>query len=50
MKAKENKYYDVTAEHDSVFGPIGSKSRERAEDLAWEEYNCQILLDGYQEW
>lgn len=46
MKAKENKYYDVTAELDSVFGPVDSESRKRAEDLAWEEYNCQILLDA----
>ncbi len=48
MKAKENSLdlYDVSAELDSVFGAEGTVSRREAEDLAWQEYNAQILLDA----
>lgn len=38
MQTKKNKIYDVSAELDSVFGPVGSESRKAAEKLAWEEY------------
>ena len=38
--------YDVSAELDSVFGAPGTESRRAAEDLAWQEYNAQILLDA----
>ncbi|MBQ0060835.1 MAG: helix-turn-helix transcriptional regulator [Bacteroidales bacterium] len=46
MKAKKDELYDVTAELDSVFGKPGTESRRKAEDLAWQEYNAQILLDA----
>ena len=48
MKAKKNSLdlYDVSAELDSVFGAEGTVSRREAEDLAWQEYNAQILLDA----
>lgn len=45
MKAN-NKMYDVSAELDSIFGESGTESRRKAEDLAWQEYNAQILLDA----
>jgi len=45
MKAN-NKMYDVSAELDSIFGAPGTESRRVAEDLAWQEYNAQILLDA----
>lgn len=46
MKANDNVMYDVSAELDKVFGTKGTKSRRAAEDLAWQEYNAQILLDA----
>lgn len=46
MKAKNNKLYDVSAELNNVFGEPGSETRRVAEDLAWQEYNAQILLDA----
>ncbi|MBQ0089785.1 MAG: helix-turn-helix transcriptional regulator [Prevotellaceae bacterium] len=45
MKAN-NKMYDVSTELDNVFGAPGTESRREAEDLAWQEYNAQILLDA----
>lgn len=45
-KTKNNMMYDVSAELDSVFGAPGTESRREAEDLAWQEYNAQILLDA----
>lgn len=46
MKVKNNKMYDVTAELNDVFGEPGSETRRAAEDLAWQEYNAQVLLDA----
>ncbi|MCQ2195533.1 MAG: helix-turn-helix domain-containing protein [Paludibacteraceae bacterium] len=45
-KERNNVMYDVTAELDSIFGEPGTESRRAAEDLAWQEYNAQILLDA----
>lgn len=45
-KNKNNTMYDVYAELDSVFGALGTESRRAADDLAWQEYNAQILLDA----
>lgn len=45
-KNKNNMLYDVSAELDNVFGAPGTDSRRAAEDLAWQEYNAQILLDA----
>ena len=45
-KNKNNMMYDVSAELDNVFGAPGTDSRRAAEDLAWQEYNAQILLDA----
>lgn len=45
-KTKNNMMHDVSAELDSVFGVLGTESRRAAEDLAWQEYNAQILLDA----
>lgn len=46
MRTKKNVIYDITAELDKQFGAPGTESRKAAEDLAWEEYNAQILLDA----
>ena len=46
MKVKNHKMYDVTAELNDVFGEPGSETRRAAEDLAWQEYNAQVLLDA----
>ncbi|MCQ2244876.1 MAG: helix-turn-helix domain-containing protein [Bacteroidaceae bacterium] len=46
VKNNDNMMYNVTAELDSVFGAPGTESRRAAEDLAWQEYNAQILLDA----
>lgn len=46
MQRKKNEIYDVSAELDSVFGEVGSETRKAAENLAWEEYNAQVLLDA----
>lgn len=45
-KNKNNMMYDISAELDSLFGAPGTESRRAAEDLAWQEYNAQILLDA----
>ena len=45
MKAK-NQIFDISAELDNIFGAKGTESRRAAEDLAWQEYNAQILLDA----
>lgn len=37
---------DISAELDKTFGPIGSKSRNKAIQEAWEEYNAQVLADS----
>ena len=46
MRTKKNEIYDITAELDKQFGAPDTESRKAAEDLAWEEYNAQILLDA----
>ncbi|MBQ7181061.1 MAG: helix-turn-helix transcriptional regulator [Bacteroidaceae bacterium] len=46
MQTKRNEIYDVSAELDNVFGKVGSKTRKAAEDMAWGEYNAQVLLDA----
>lgn len=43
---KKNEIYDVSAELDNVFGAPGSTSRIEEANLAWEEYNAQVLLDA----
>lgn len=43
---KKNELYDVTADLDAIFGAPGTDSRKKAEDIAWQEYNAQILLDA----
>lgn len=42
----QNKIYDVSAELEQSFGPVGSESWNRTLDKAWEEYNAQVLLDA----
>ncbi len=52
MKAKRSrvqphdKLYDVSAELDRFLGAPGTESRRAAEDLAWQEYNAQVLMDA----
>lgn len=48
MKEANNEevLYDLSAELDEIFGAPGTESRRQAEDLAWQEYNAQILLDA----
>ena len=41
-----NKLYDITADLQREFGPIGSEGWNRAVEQAWEEYNAQILLEA----
>lgn len=43
---KKNELYDVSADLDTIFGAPGTESRKKAEDIAWQEYNAQILLDA----
>ena len=45
MKKKDN-IYDISAELAKEFGEVGSKSRNEAIEMAWEEYNAQIILDA----
>jgi DNA-binding XRE family transcriptional regulator len=46
IMSKKNEIYDVSAELADKFGKIGSKAREKNVEVAWEEYNAQILLDA----
>lgn len=52
MKAKKSRVqphdnlYDVSAELDRFLGAQGTESRRKAEDLAWQEYNAQVLMDA----
>ena len=41
---KTNRIYDVTADLEREFGPVGSKGWNKAVEKAWEEYNAEILL------
>lgn len=41
---KANNIYDVTADLEREFGPVGSEGWNRAVEKAWEEYNAEILL------
>ena len=43
MKAK-NKIYDVTAELEREFGPVGSTSWNEEVDKGWVEYCAEVLL------
>lgn len=43
---KKIELYDVSADLDTIFGAPGTESRKKAEDIAWQEYNAQILLDA----
>jgi phage-related protein/DNA-binding XRE family transcriptional regulator len=43
------KTYNVSEELNQTFGALGTESRRRAEEQAWEEYNAQILLDARKE-
>jgi ribosome-binding protein aMBF1 (putative translation factor) len=43
------KTYNVSEELNQTFGALGTESRKRAEEQAWEEYNAQILLDARKE-
>jgi DNA-binding XRE family transcriptional regulator len=38
--------YDVSAELEREFGPVGSGSWKKAVQQAWDEYSAQILLDA----
>ena len=38
--------YDVSAELEKEFGPVGSDSWKEAVQQAWDEYSAQILLDA----
>jgi len=42
----KNEIYDVSAELTKEFGEIGTPSRQKAIEQAWDEYNAQILLDA----
>ena len=41
MKKKDN-IYDISAELAEKFGEVGSKSRAKSIEMAWEEYNDSL--------
>ena len=43
---KANDIYDVTADLEQEFGPVGSQGWNKAVEKAWEEYNADILLQA----
>ena len=43
---KANNLYDVSAELEREFGPVGSDGWNNAVEKAWEEYNADILLEA----
>ena len=45
MKANKD-LYDVSAELEREFGPVGSEGWNRAVEKAWEEYHAEILLEA----
>lgn len=45
MKANSH-LYDVSAELEREFGPIGSEGWNKAVEKAWEEYHAEILLEA----
>lgn len=51
MKLKEisKDIYDVSALINDELGMPGTREREENDDLAWEEYNAQILMDARKE-
>lgn len=38
--------YSVTEELNRTFGEKGTESRMMAENLAWQEYDAQVLIDA----
>jgi len=38
--------YNISEELDRTFGAKGTESRKAAEELAWQEYDAQVLLDA----
>jgi len=44
MKANKN-LYDVSAELEREFGPVGSEGWNNAVEQAWAEYNAEMLLE-----
>lgn len=46
---RTNDLYDVDAELEREFGPVGSRTWEKAVDKAWDEYNAAILLESRKE-
>lgn len=40
--------YDVTADLEQEFGPVGSDGWNKAIEKAWEEYNAEILLEAHK--
>lgn len=46
MVKADNNLYDVSEELNRTLGAPGTESRREAEDLAWQEYNAQVLLDA----
>lgn len=48
-KKKGPLFYDVMAELEREFGPMGSPGWNAAEERAWERYNAAMLLDARKE-
>lgn len=46
MKKANKNLYDVSAELEREFGPVGSEGWNKALERAWEEYNAEILLEA----
>lgn len=48
-KREEPLFYDVTAELERQFGPMGSPGWNAAVERAWERYNADLLLEARKE-
>lgn len=46
MSKERNSLYNVDAELEQEFGPVGSEGWNRAVEVAWAEYNAEILLEA----
>ena len=46
MKKANKNRYDVSAELEREFGPVGSVGWNKAVERAWEEYNAEILFEA----
>lgn len=48
-KKEEPLFYDLTADFERQFGPMGSPGWNAAVERAWERYNADLLLEARKE-